>query len=327
MSNNPAKVSVLLTSAGVATATNVLDALRAQQDIPVRTIAVDINPYAAGIHLAEAGHVVPPLTSPDYLDRLLDICRKEEVRLVYPLYSGEIKLFAENAHRFRQANVALLTPSAQTVETCINKTKFIEFIDTSGFRYPKTYDTGKPADYSFPLFMKPVVGTSSRNTYRIDTPEDLGYLLGKHPDSILQDFIPGVEFTVDCLTHEGRLLACVPRIRLSVKDGKSMVGKTVEHPRLIAEVARLLQAIEMNGPCNVQLMEDTSGELHLIEINPRLAAGGLPLAVAAGANIPHMMLRLALGEQVEPVEDYRRNLVMVRYLDQFFLPDNSKPQV
>ena len=102
-----------------------------------------------------------------------------------------------------------------------------------------------------------------------------------------------------------------------------MVGKTVNRPDIIVLVKDLLLKIGMNGPCNVQCIEDEKGELHLIEINPRLAAGGLPLTVKAGANIPEMMLSLALGMDVEPMVHIQSDVIMIRYLQDVFLQKKS----
>jgi len=123
--------------------------------------------------------------------------------------------------------------------------------------------------------------------------------------------------------NDGEVLVCMPRVRVLVKDGKSMVGKIVNHPKLVEETVRLLQKIGMHGPCNVQWLEDAAGDLYSVEINPRLSAGGLPLTVRAGANIPEMMLCLALGESVAPVREYPEGLVMARYLEEIFIKDDK----
>ncbi|MFU2207850.1 ATP-grasp domain-containing protein [Solidesulfovibrio sp. C21] len=318
-SNSP--ITVLITSAGVATASNVIDALRRETSLPTRIVAVDMNPYAAGLYRADVKRRVPPCSDPGYLDALLDICRQEEVFFFLPLYSGEISLASRNVQRFSEIGVKTMLASEQASGLCDDKPRFLAFLKEHNFPFPPTYDLGGCQQHVFPMFIKPASGSSSKNAYRLDAQADLDYFSAKYPRAILQDYIEGVEYTVDCLVDRGELLACVPRSRLVVKDGKSMVGKTVDHPRLREAVGELLRAVGMHGPCNVQVIEDRAGRLFFIEINPRLAAGGLPLAVRAGANIPAMMLRLALGQNVAPVTDYQRDLIMIRYLDNLFLEE------
>lgn len=315
------KATVLLTSAGLATASNVIDALRADADLDCRIVAVDKSPYAAGLHRADAWTACPACASPDYADTLLELCRREGVDFIFPLYSGETELFCREAERFRKQGARLMLPPLETARLCTDKPAFARFLAQRSFACPRTCADPDAADLRFPLILKPASGSGSRGVHRIDAAADLAYHRGRNPGGVLQEFIAGTEYTVDCLVDQGRLLACVPRERVLVKDGKTMVGRTAEHPRLRAETARLLAALGMQGPCNVQFIEDAAGELFVIEVNPRLAAGGLPLTVRAGANIPAMMLRLALGLPVAPAEDYRRGLVMTRYLGSIFLAE------
>jgi carbamoyl-phosphate synthase large subunit len=50
-----------------------------------------------------------------------------------------------------------------------------------------------------------------------------------------------------------------------------------------------------------------------IEINPRFG-GGYPLSYAAGANFPKMLIQeYILGKDVEFVDDWEDNLLMLRY--------------
>jgi carbamoyl-phosphate synthase large subunit len=313
------EITVLLTSAGVATAVNVIHALRQSSFFNVRIVSVDMTSLSAGLYLADKHCLVPPVKTPQYIDELLHICKNEKVNVLFPLFSGEIGIVASNMKMFADNSINVMLPFPEVVDTCINKVKFLHFLNENGFPYPKTYTLEQVEDESFPLFIKPASGSSSKNTFIIRDYEELIFYMKRHPNSIVQEFISGVEYTVDCLVHHGTVYVISPRSRLNVKDGKSMVGKTVFHPGIITLVKDLLLKIGMNGPCNIQCIEDERGGLHLIEINPRLAAGGLPLTVKAGANIPEMMIRLALGMDVKPVENLQSDVIMIRYLNDIFL--------
>ena len=76
MSSSTLRPTVLVTSAGVATASNVINALKLARDMKVRTVAVDVNPYAVGLHRADAGYLVPPCSDPGYVDSLLALCKR-----------------------------------------------------------------------------------------------------------------------------------------------------------------------------------------------------------------------------------------------------------
>jgi carbamoyl-phosphate synthase large subunit len=124
---------------------------------------------------------------------------------------------------------------------------------------------------------------------------------------------------VDCfVSRAGVLVGCVPRYRLKVKDGKSMVAVTADRPRLRAAVEALLARLAYRGACNVQVFEEPDGRVQFVEVNPRLAAGGLPLATEAGVNIPELMLREADGEVLGPVAT-EAGVRMIRYLSEVFV--------
>ncbi|MFH1482477.1 MAG: ATP-grasp domain-containing protein, partial [Patescibacteria group bacterium] len=105
--------------------------------------------------------------------------------------------------------------------------------------------------------------------------------------------------------------------RVRIRDGKCVVGKTIEYPELIELSERILTKLNFSGPCNIQFIK-SDDKLYCIEVNPRLAAGSLPLAIKAGLNIPEMMIRFSLGEELENIS-YERDMYMVRSLDSYYL--------
>jgi len=59
------------------------------------------------------------------------------------------------------------------------------------------------------------------------------------------------------------------------------------------------------------MRSETTGEFYLLEINPRFPAW-VYLAVGAGQNLPSAMVRMALGEEVQPFRDYKVGKMFVR---------------
>ena len=63
-------------------------------------LASDVSGYAAAFHLADRGIVVPPQSDAGFVDALLEICEREQVRLVVPTHDGELPLLAAARDRF-----------------------------------------------------------------------------------------------------------------------------------------------------------------------------------------------------------------------------------
>src|SRR5713101_5858287 len=80
---------VLVTGAGTTTAVTVLKALLAANDPTIRVLMGDMNPDCAGAHLGDEFVLMPPARSPDFSDRVLDLCRQQAVDLVIPILDYE----------------------------------------------------------------------------------------------------------------------------------------------------------------------------------------------------------------------------------------------
>jgi carbamoyl-phosphate synthase large subunit len=95
-------------------------------------------------------------------------------------------------------------------------------------------------------------------------------------------------------------------------------GRTVNAPALISLAEQTCAAIPFVGPVNIQCR--MRGEVPaVIEINPRFS-GGIPLTIAAGADFPEMLLRMALGKPVAPaLGEFTDNLWMTNYEASVFL--------
>lgn len=317
--------TVLLTSAGVATAVNVISALRKSRHYNFKIIAVDMGNNSAGQFLADMAYRVPSIKDHSYLQKILKIISKHSVDFVFPLYSQEIALFAANAPSILESGAQLLIPDLRSIMLCDDKIEFLSFLDENNFSHPVTFPSHLQVT-RFPVFIKPKSGSSSRNAYKIPDQEELSFYLRKFPDSVIQEFVVKKEYTVDCLVdNELRIIASVPRERICVKDGKSVVAKSLKNELIITEVHRLLSTLQIRGACNVQLFFDGQ-TVEFIEVNPRLAAGGLPLCIEAGVNIPEMMVRIADGERLD-YQDFEDGVLMIRYLSDLFIRDGHVQEI
>lgn len=315
--------TVLLLSAGVTTAVNVMAALRASARYAVRVVAADMDEWAPGLYLADAAYRVPRQSAPDYVDRVLSICRAEGVDLLIPLHSGEMELIARHRAVIEAAGVRLVLPDPDVIALCNDKRRFLDILEAEGFPVPARMS---PDATRYPAFARAVTGSGSTAAARLAGPEDLAAFQARHPDCLVQEYVDWPEVTVDgFVSREGALIAAVPRLRLKTRGGQAVVARTVAAPVVEETVRRLLCVLGLRGACNVQLFL-RDGAVKVIEVNPRLAAGGLPLAVHAGANIPELMLREADGETLAPVS-WRPDVTMVRYPTEVFFDAGQLPRL
>jgi predicted ATP-grasp superfamily ATP-dependent carboligase len=140
------------------------------------------------------------------------------------------------------------------------------------------------ADFPFPVVVKPAVRRPGRmrNAVRLDSPAQLSSIADDAGGLVVQPFLPGRMRAVAGVLYKGQLLTAVHQryIRIWPRGcGVASAAETVAPDLdLEARLPELLQGHE--GIFQVQLLD-----AQVIDVNPRVY-GSLPLAVAAGANLP-----------------------------------------
>lgn len=261
-----------------------------------RVLAVDIDPLAASFVVADQGVVGPRSDDANFIPWLLELCRRESIGLVVPTRDEELPVLAAAVARFSTAGVRVLVSRALSIAICQDKRRFVDFCRENGFAVPA--DVDDPEDeLQFPAFRKPRVGKAGRGARRVASPAELRAEPFDPATEVLQKFVDDPEYTIDvCADFEGRIISVVPRERLRVVAGESVVTRTVGDPQLEAEAGRLVTALGLVGHVTVQAFRGVRS-IRFIEVNPRFG-GAAALGFAAGCPTPEWLVRLAAGETV-----------------------------
>ncbi len=308
---------VLVTGAGGAAGVAVIQELIAQG---VEVVAADPDPLAAGRHLAGDDLTVPLATDASFGRSVLDAVGTHAVDAVICTVAEEMAALTAVSDELaaRGAPVWLSPPDA--VETCIDKRRFAKAVAAAGLPAPPT-GFGSADGVPGPWIVKPRFGRGSRDVHSVDDEASLQVALRVTPDPIVQTRCAGREFTADVLVdRDGTVAAVVPRWRLETKAGISTKGETFSDPLVDAVVRDTATALALEGAINVQGFVTSDAELPvaLVEVNPRFS-GGLPLALAAGADLVGELLRGTLGQPIRPERlRHRDGVVMTRYLASLF---------
>jgi carbamoyl-phosphate synthase large subunit len=139
---------------------------------------------------------------------------------------------------------------------------------------------------------------------------------------VAQTIASGNEHTIDALTdHTGRCICAVPRRRLETRSGESSKGITVRSDELISLAERICESLPgPYGPLTIQVfIDDSTGEVNVVEINPRFG-GGYPLSWEAGARYPQWMIEEILGlPSTATSSEWQSGLVMLRWDEGVFV--------
>jgi carbamoyl-phosphate synthase large subunit len=306
---------VLVTGAGGPAGVAVIRALRHAGH---RVVACDADPYAVGFRLADEFARMPRADDPAFAEGVTKaVVRSGAVALISTVAEELAPLHAAAAP-LAEAGAATWLPDPWSVEQCVDKWLFYQLMTEHGVPVPATAqrsEHGVPG----PWIIKPRFGRGSRDVYDAANAADLSYALSHAPEPLVQTKITGREFTVDTLSgKDGQLYGAVPRWRLETKAGISTKGRTFRHHELVDMVAELLGVLRLEGPACVQGFRTDEGQLVFIEVNPRFS-GGLPLSLAAGADLVGQYLNRILGGVVQPERlHFRSGVTMLRYFDEVF---------
>ena len=279
-----------------------------------RVVGVDASAMNPAKMFVDAFYQVPKCREGGYVETLFEICRKEDISLLVPLYEPEFFVLDEARARFDEIGVKLVLSDRQILDVCSDKRKTAAFFEKYGIPAPETLPAkeveeiiaGKEAAY--PFILKPVGGMGSEGIFRAGNRRELAFFYeyaGR--DVLVQRCAAGREYTIDVLCDFfGEPVYIVPRIRLEVISGEVSKSRTDMRECVIKGTEKLLAALREEGcvcgPMTIQcfLAEDDTS-ISFIEINPRFG-GGVPLAFAAGADYAEALLKMAQGYAVNRPE-------------------------
>lgn len=311
---------VLVTGAGGPSGISVMRAL-ADESIAIH--AGDIDPYAAGLYLVppECRALLPPGASDEFVDVLLELCRRERIDAVVPTVDSELVPLATRREEFARAGTTLVLAPLSTLELCLDKWALHNRCRRT-VNVPGTVivdELFEPAAVALPAIVKPRVGSGSRGIRLITSADELEPI-ERDGSLLVQDYLPGAEFSLDVLaTVAGEVIAVVPRERLKVDSGIAITGRTSHDEGLEGFGREVAGIIGLAYVANVQVKGDRDGVPALLEVNPRFP-GTMPLTVASGVNMPRLCVLDALGESMSSARLPFADLAMVRYFQERFLP-------
>ncbi|MBO4900089.1 MAG: ATP-grasp domain-containing protein [Lachnospiraceae bacterium] len=325
-------INILILSAGRRVElVNCFKAARDRLGIDGKIIAADASDLAPALYFADVPEIVPFIRENDaYINAIIDICRRNDVSLIVPTIDTELLLLADRRDEIENAtNAKVLISSYDVIGICRDKIHTQKWLEEHGFLVPRmiTDEDIEAGNISYPVFIKPLDGSSSINAFRVESKAELDTyreLIGAGR-YIIQDFMQGTEYTVDAfLDFEGNIITIVPRIRLATRSGEIAKGKIIKDDEITADVTRLLTELKPIGHITIQCMRTAKG-IEYIEINPRFG-GGAPMSIQAGADSCENLYRLLRCEKLTRSTDYRDNITFLRFDASIMLDENGKPE-
>ena len=314
-------MNILILSAG--TRNKVVEYFKKELNGQGKVIATDCNPLAPTLYIADKHYIVPRIDSDDYLETILDICRKESIKGLFSLIDPELSLIAEHKQKFTDIGVIPFVSDYDKVEMCFDKYEFYKRCRSLNIPTVRSYiDINEfKQDYEnqvidFPVFVKPYNGSCSMNIQRIDNMEDLEFNMNRYDNLMIQEYMDGNEYGVDVyidiLSHE--VISIFIKKKLLMRAGETDKSVSVKNDKLLNLVKRFAEEMKFVGQIDIDVFE-VGGEFYISEVNPRFG-GGYPHAYECGCNFPKYMIENMKGNINEiQVGNYKEGIYMMKYLD------------
>lgn len=316
------EINILITSAGRRVELiNCFQNAKKNLNIVGNIVAADASNTAPACFFADKKYQVCRIDHDSYIPQIIEICKKEKINLIVPTIDTElIKLSQGKSQIESQTEAKVLISNQNVIDICRDKYKTVDFFLENGLNAPRyiTKEDLKCKNYEFPLFIKPLNGSSSINAFKVHNKKELDFFVDYIENYILQDFAEGDEYTIDAFCDfDSKPITIVPRRRLAVRSGEILKGITEKNELIIGEVKKVLNALKPIGQITLQGILTEKGFL-FIEINPRFG-GGAPMSIAAGADSCQNLYRLLLGEQLNYCEGFEEELLAIRFDQAIFL--------
>ncbi len=312
-------MNVLILSAG--TRNKVVEYFKKELEGRGRVIATDCSNLAPAVYEADAFYLVPRITAPDYLDVVLDICKKEKITGVLSLIDPELSLLAKERERFLAVGTTPILSDYDLVETCFDKYRMYELLQKmqipTGRCYLEKeafYRAVEQGEISYPVFVKPVRGSASLHINRVESSRQIEVLYGLHEDLMIQEYMDGQEYGADVYIDmiSGKCTSIFVKKKIKMRAGETDKAVSVRDEKLFELIRNFVETCGFRGVIDIDLFE-IEGRYYISEVNPRFG-GGYPHAHACGVNIPAAILRNLDGlENEADIGDYAENVCMMKY--------------
>jgi len=345
---------LLITNTRYSQAYSIIRALRPHARRVVATVdaspIVPLRSHAAFSRLVDARYRVPDPerdwrggrvqreNTPGedaFIDRILEICRRESIDVVFPSADPWVYVLSKNKHRFDALGITIPVPDFEILQTPLDKYQTVRLAERADYPTPVTeLATSDEAVEAFsrrvspPWVLKPRCTMGSHGMAIVSDRRELLERTRRarveHGAPLVQEYIPGREKRNFYLVadHNSEIVSCfsprVLRYSRRLYRGMAAACESGSPDPVPDELRQLVHRLGWWGGMAVQTKIDgRDGTPKLMEINPRLGRA-LWYRTALGLNEPLMTLTVARGEPLEAAPQVPQGRLLLQPIEDAF---------
>lgn len=306
-------MKIILTAIGSAPAVSLI---RDFQSENIEIIGVDSDSFSVGFGFCDKSYTVPKAFDKNFISRMIDICKIEKPDAIIPSPDEELIVYSKNKAIFEQLGVTLLIPDYENEKICYDKLLTYKFFEENQIPTPKLYNE----KIIYPAIIKPRNGRGGVGVYKVNNSKELE--IYKKENIIIQEFINGIEYTVDVLAdRNGNPISIVPRKRIKVESGICVKGEIIYDKEIIKWVGKIVKKLKLIGMSCIQCIKGQEG-FKFIEINSRFGGGSVLSRKADSSIIPNY-IKLIQNKKELFKPNKPKNISFLRYYSETFCSNIS----
>lgn len=294
-----------------------------------KVIATDMSPLAPAVYEADKWYQVPRITEAGYIEKILDICKKENIQGVLSLIDPELSLLAENIEKFTAIGTTIIGSSYELCERSLDKYEMYQWLTEHGYACAKSYNqlesflddvTKNVAEY--PVFVKPIRGSASIEIQKVYDKETLELLVEHTEGLMIQEFLKGQEIGADVYIDmiSGEVVSIFTKKKLVMRAGETDKAVSFKDEKLFELIEKFVKESGFRGQIDIDIFEH-EGKYYISEVNPRFG-GGYPHAFECGCDHMQLIVNNLNGiVNTRQIGNYEEGIYMMKYNEVKVLKD------
>lgn len=248
-------------------------------------------------------HYLPMVTEPNFLNHINTLIEAENIDFIIPAHD-DVSYVLSNLEK--EINSPIIGQNFFINDIVRFKDKTYDFFQDI-LPIAKIY-RNIPDHNDFPVFVKPKRGQGSFNAVKLSSLDDFERFFSEHilDDFVVMEYLSGKEFTIDCFSHNGKLLYSGARSRDKAIKGITVLSHLVSDSHLKGEFDKyaslISEKLNMHGIWFFQMKYNKNNQLRLLEVAPRVS-GTMMLNRTIGINFVELALFQKLNKDIEIIHN------------------------
>ncbi len=291
-------------------------------------IALDYDENAPGIIYADEFYAI----STNDFEKVLSLAKDHQIDGILTTSDYPVNVVAKVAKE-----LGLIGMPIQVAKLCTDKYLQRQFLLDEGINVPRFMKINSLQELStvdfFPCVIKPTDSSASRGVKRVNNKSELSKQypisskLSKSASVVVEEFIPGREFSVETLTQKGitHIIQITEKLVLGEKNGYFVEDTHIAPARISLDeksaiestVFNVLKKMSIdNCPTHTELKINDKG-VFIVEIACRLGGDFITsdlVPLSTGVNMLQNLISLSLGEEIN-IEKSVNSVSAIQFLN------------